>query len=137
MRSRLAAATAALLVLAALPGLAHAAGSKPRLGVYDCYAYEYIGNNMYSLVYKHSSKLKKDGKYEQAFARKGKKLTNPTTGNWTYKAEKKKIVFKTGAFKNIYGKWNKPDASYPNGTYTEYLKNGGGSPGTCYPQVFK
>lgn len=136
MKIRLAlATTVALLVLA---GSAQAGTNKPWLGVYDCYAYEYLGAGQYGLVYKHSSRLKKEGKYQQAFGRKDGKLTNPTSGKWAYKADKKKIVFKTGAFSNIFGKWNKPDESHPKGSYTEYLKSDPKStPGTCYPTKFK
>jgi hypothetical protein len=138
MKIRLAAAMVAVLLLTVGAASAQAGTNKPWLGVYDCYAYEYIGFNQYGLVYKHSSRLKKDGKYQQAFGRKDGKLTNPTSGKWAYKADKKKIVFKTGAFSNIFGKWNKPSDSYPKGTYTEYLKSDPKStPGTCYPTKFK
>ena len=124
MKIRLAAPIVAILLVAALAGSAQASGSKPRIGAYDCYTYGYFG-----LTYLHSAKLKKDGTYLQAFEPTFK---NPTKGKWTYKSAKKKIVFKTGAFSTIYGKWHKPDANHTKGSYTEYMKDGSGSPGSCY-----
>jgi hypothetical protein len=121
----------AVLVLPLTPAVA-TGGSKPWHGVYDCYTYGYFG-----LTYLHSSRLKGDGTYQQAFDRHDGTLKNPTSGKWAYKASKKKIVFKTGAFKSIYGHWNKPSKDHPKGSYTEQMKDGSGSPGTCYPTKYK
>jgi hypothetical protein len=39
--------------------------------------------------------------------------------------------------KPVYGGWSKLDKAHPKGFFNEVMKDGGGSPGSCYPTKFK
>jgi hypothetical protein len=117
----------AALVLA-LGATATADAAKLKKGIYDCVRYDYSSG---FLIFTNTVKLKDDGKYQHAFGRKDKKLTDPSKG--TYKIEKGKIKFKKGGMDGSPGKIEKEkgEPAYfrilykgePSGIDCYYVKN--------------
>jgi hypothetical protein len=100
--TRLALSLLAALVLALGATTATANAAKLKKGVYDCMRYDYYSS---SLIFTNAVKLKDGGKYEHAFGRKGKKLSEPSKG--TYKIKGKKIKFRKGGMAGSPGKIEK------------------------------
>jgi hypothetical protein len=117
----------ALLAAAALAFAAPASADAAKLkrGVYDCMRYDYFsGFN----VFTNAVKLKDGGKYEHAFGRKGKKLTDPSKG--TYKIKNGKIKFRKGGMAKSPGKIEKEKGD--KHAHFELLSDGEPSGLNCY-----
>jgi hypothetical protein len=123
--TRLAAALAltATLVLGAS---ASAEAAKLKLGIYDCWAYDYYTGFS---NYQSSVKLKAEHKYEHSFGRKDKKLTDASKGTW--KIKRGKIKFRKGGMAKTPGKIHPKDASHKD-PYFVLLLDGEESGLSCY-----
>ena len=114
----------ALSLFILLAASAPAQAANLRRGLYDC-----VGT---ASGYVASVKIKADGEYLYANARKRSKLTNPTKGS--YKLSGKKIAWRSGTFKRSgYVSTIYTTASSPKGYFSLDRKSNGTWTGiSCY-----
>jgi hypothetical protein len=105
MPKRLATALVLALTLA-LGSVPSADAASLRLGIYDCYTYDFSGGY---LIFKGTVRFLSGTKYQHAWGRDGKKFDDPKTGKYVIKG--RKIVFKTGTMKRTPGRIAKKPAS--------------------------
>jgi hypothetical protein len=89
---------ASLLAAGALgaPSPASAQSLKLKMGIYDCYSYDYSTS---SLSYSSSIKLIARGRYEHTFGRTGRRMVKATKG--TYRVNGTRMTFTRGAMHRI------------------------------------
>jgi hypothetical protein len=130
-RLALAAILSALLLSLSLTASA-SAGPKLKLTLYDCWGYNYYTG---FLDYKGSIKLQTKGRYEHAFGRKKRKLTDKTTGTWKYTKTAPKgtsrIRFSKGAMNKTTVEVVR-DTKKPKRTFFNILLKGKPSGISCY-----
>jgi hypothetical protein len=122
-------ACALLLALPATLLLAAPAGaqsSKLRMGIHDCYGYDY---STQSLSYKSSIKLISKGRYEHTFGRKGKQMVKKTRG--TYRVRGTRMTFSKGAMHRISARIVKSDFKNRPPKFNLLAKNGKAAGITC------